>query len=729
MSIKPIGYFVHHQGRGHAERCAALVNALPAQRPVTVFCARPEILPAMRHGVDVVKIPSLFEPTGQEAAGLDHIAHPDTVHCAPLGWPGIRTAMSQIAEWLGRVDPALLISDVSAEVAQLARLCSVPHVSIVQHGHRDDPGHRAGWVGAAGMLAPFDRVLAQTDWPDALLDKTCFAGGLGVSADPIERDAARQRLGLSSKQAVFLAMSGAGGDGLSSAALAIGARSFPDTQWHTIGPVQHTWHASEPGNLLHHGWVDNAADYLAAADLIIGSVGNTTTQQVLAAGKPWMAVPQWCYFDEQACKAQALDQAGLAHHEPYLPSHAARWREAVALARTHHDATRQRAAVRPDADRIAARWVEDLCRSLWQDVPTAHPSFEESAEQPAKASAAEPISVLTIAAGRADHLHNLIVGLQRQTRPPAELVIGVMQEQAYEDLPAAAFPIRQILIEGDVLPLARARNTVARQAASDVLIFLDVDCVPSATFVADYADRVHRGGGLMMGEVRYLPEGAASQGWTYATFERDAIVHDARADAPVKDVQRCEDYRCFWSLNFALHRDTFDAAGGFDERYAGYGGEDTDFGRTLTERGIPLSWMRGARVYHQYHDQRMPPVHHLESVVRNAELFERKWGHRTMDHWLYCFGLMGLIEDSPGGLRILQERPCERISRLVMSTGAAYASTDRAIERLEADAVARYRGRHGTTPPVGWLDRKRFLHRPPGAPDKASRRSADRLVS
>ena len=33
---RPFGYFVHHQGRGHAERCAAILNALPPERPIFV---------------------------------------------------------------------------------------------------------------------------------------------------------------------------------------------------------------------------------------------------------------------------------------------------------------------------------------------------------------------------------------------------------------------------------------------------------------------------------------------------------------------------------------------------------------------------------------------------------------------------------------------------------------------------------------------------------------------
>jgi len=719
MTIRPIGYFVHHQGRGHAERCAALVNALQPDRAVTVFCARPTILPPMRPGVEVVGIPSLFEPTGDEAIGLNRIPQPDTVHCAPLGWPGIRGATATIARWFGRADPALFISDVSAELAQLARLCSVPHVGILQHGHRDDPGHRAGWSGAVGMLAPFDRALAQPDWPRELIDKTFFAGGPAAvnGIDPSERPSARERLGIDPDRRLFLVMTGAGGDAMSSAALAVGARTFNDTSWHTIGPVQRTWHATEPSNLIHHGWVDDADDYLAAADLVISTVGNTTTQQILAAGKPWIAVPQWCYFDEQVCKARALSHAGLAHHEPHLPSHAGRWRQAVASVFEHHDADLQRSAITLDAHRLAARWLERLCASLWSEPAPMQ---------------TRPVSVLTLASGRQTHLHHLMLGLERQKIMPDELIVGVMQERLYEGLPDTTYPVHQVSIGGDGLPLAAARNAVARRASNDVLIFLDVDCIPAPSLTADYAHRVRPDAGVFMGEVRYLPEGATAQGWTCASLERDAVVHDARADAPERDVEPCGDYRCFWSLNFALHRKTFEASGGFDEGYAGYGGEDTDFGRTLTERGIALHWMRGARAYHQFHDQRMPPVHHLESVVRNAERFERKWGHRTMEHWLYCFWLMELIEDSGDGIRILAADPVPDRALDAACAGAPYASTARAIEHLEARAIERYRHRHGQPPPDGWLDRKRFLHRPPSADepaDASSDASVEQIVA
>ena len=113
--------------------------------------------------------------------------------------------------------------------------------------------------------------------------------------------------------------------------------------------------------------------------------------------------------------------------------------------------------------------------------------------------------------------------------------------------------------------------------------------------------------------------------------------HSDRRGPPSHGLEICADYRCFWSLNFALSRRMFVTSGWFDERYVGYGGEDTDFAKGLSIAGTPLAWLKGATAYHQYHPHHMPPIHHLESVVRNAELFESKWGYRTMGHWLYAF--------------------------------------------------------------------------------------------
>ncbi|MCL3883915.1 galactosyltransferase-related protein [Marivita sp. GX14005] len=293
-------------------------------------------------------------------------------------------------------------------------------------------------------------------------------------------------------------------------------------------------------------------------------------------------------------------------------------------------------------------------------------------------------SALTIARGREDHLRNVVLGLTRQSVPPAELVIGVMQDALYEDLPETGFPIRQIRIPGEELPLARARNAVAEAARGDVLVFLDVDCIPDPGLIADYTRYAQPGRGLIMGEVAYLPAGAATGDWRYADFRAVAERHSDRQGPPPEGLRRCEDYRCFWSLNFTMHRSDWDRTGGFDERFVGYGGEDTDFGRQLHQIGMEIHWAKGACVYHQHHPHCMPPIHHIPSILRNTAIFASKWGHRTMEHWLYAFRTMGLIEEVDGELQVAREPGEADFALCRQQSHMPYANTARVLRRLEA---------------------------------------------
>lgn len=298
------------------------------------------------------------------------------------------------------------------------------------------------------------------------------------------------------------------------------------------------------------------------------------------------------------------------------------------------------------------------------------------------------VSVVTLAGGRPDHLRNLVIGLTRQTRLPTELIVAVMQDAAY-DLPAAPFPIRQLMIEGGDLPLAAARNAAAHLATGDALVFLDMDCIPTPTLVAEYAHALVELDGLLMGEVMYLPGGATAGNWDSADFQAIAVRHSDRRGPPAEGIELCNDYRCFWSLNFAMRRARFIAVGGFHEGYRGYGGEDTDFGKVLDTAGVSIAWIKGGLAHHQYHPHHMPPVHHLDSVVRNAELFEARWGYRTMGHWLYAFRLMGLVDDAEGApIRILRRPDADDLALTGQQSHQPYANTASVIRTLEARAAA-----------------------------------------
>lgn len=362
---KPIGYFVHHQGRGHAERAAAIANELIGMRPVTLFCAKPTIFPSLDPRVNVVDIPSLFGPSGDEAPMLTALPAPSTVHCAPIGWPGIREAMAIIANWFCETNPALFITDVSAELGQFARLCSVPHVAVLQHGERTDPAHMAAYESAVGLLAPYSVDLEQSDRMAWMKDKTHYAPGVGINCPNIpSRETARDRLDLPDDREIVCVVGGGGGQGTPTAPLTLGARDDAQSLWVTIGEVRSEWHETPPGNLLHKGWVNNPMDWIAAADRIVSSCGNTTVHSVLAAGKPWVVVPEWRYFDEQVCKAEVLDREGLAAVSRQWPSHADAWRKLWDAA-SRVQPSNQARFVNENAAKDAAHWLDDLATNLW----------------------------------------------------------------------------------------------------------------------------------------------------------------------------------------------------------------------------------------------------------------------------------------------------------------------------------------------------------------------------
>lgn len=371
--VGPIGYFVHHQGRGHAERAASFANATIAHRPVTLFCAREDIFPALESGVEVVAIPSLFEPDEPAPPAMGELPTPDTLHCAPVGWRQITQAVATLIGWFAEARPALFVTDVSAELGQLARIASVPHMAVLQHGQRDDPGHVASYRAAPALLAPYARALEQPERPKWMVDKTIYAPGLGIDRSHlIARDAARARLGLPRDRELVVVVGGGGGIGLPTAPLTLGARAEPESDWVTLGKVHSEWHETPPANLRHLGWVENPADWISAADRIVSSAGNTTVHMIAAAGKPWIVVPEWRYFAEQLCKAEALDRAGVAALARHWPASAGEWaRLWDAAGRLDREA--QRALVDPDAAARAATAVEALIERLWAFRENAGP--------------------------------------------------------------------------------------------------------------------------------------------------------------------------------------------------------------------------------------------------------------------------------------------------------------------------------------------------------------------
>ena len=282
-------------------------------------------------------------------------------------------------------------------------------------------------------------------------------------------------------------------------------------------------------------------------------------------------------------------------------------------------------------------------------TPTTEPMAPADVDPNAHAS------VLTIVRGRSAHLARMIEGLNRQTVPPGELVIAFMQPRPMRDLPETSFPIRTVIVDRNYLPLAEARNAAARSATFRNLVFLDVDCVPSPTLIAAYLDALDQADGVMQGEVLYLPELPPEATVDYDAFEAAGEPHPSRPTIPSAGLLGEPDMGMLWGLNFALRRRLFLKVGGLDERFVGYGGEETDFARGLKEVGAKLYWCGGARAYHQHHPVMRPPLHHFGDIVRNARLYHEKWGEWCMDYWLGQLHDRGFIHWDRSRITVLRK--------------------------------------------------------------------------
>ena len=92
-----------------------------------------------------------------------------TLHWAPRHDPGLARRSAQILAWLADARPALVVVDVSVEVALLVRLAGVPVVVAAMRGDRSDRPHATAYDLADVLLAPWpeespESVAAATGW-------------------------------------------------------------------------------------------------------------------------------------------------------------------------------------------------------------------------------------------------------------------------------------------------------------------------------------------------------------------------------------------------------------------------------------------------------------------------------------------------------------------------------------------------------------------------------------
>ena len=207
-----------------------------------------------------------------------------------------------------------------------------------------------------------------------------------------------------------------------------------------------------------------------------------------------------------------------------------------------------------------------------------------------------------------------LAGLEGQRYPRTLFEVVVVDdgsEPPLEARSATGLDVRMVRQERRGFGLARARNAGARAAAHDILVFLDGDVIPEAGLVAAHARWHHAvSDALTLGFCAYVSAAGID---AVAVRARAGPLGELFAGRPFdppwleRHMARTGDltsrhddlFRAVTGHNFAISRAFYEEVGGFDESFARYGGEDTEFGYRAQVRGGLLVPVREAFGWHQ----------------------------------------------------------------------------------------------------------------------------------
>ena len=224
-----------------------------------------------------------------------------------------------------------------------------------------------------------------------------------------------------------------------------------------------------------------------------------------------------------------------------------------------------------------------------------------------------PVSVVVPYYEQPAELERALAALEGQTWPRELFEVVVVDDGSKTPLAVPSSPLRVTVVhqEDRGFGLARARNAGVQTAAHDILLFLDADMLPEAGWIAAHArwhhavcDAVTLGSRAFVAvddmdaetiRVRRgsLRELFAERPWDTSFVDR----HMARTRHLTA---RGEDqFRVLVGSNFGIRRELFAAAGGFDETFTRWGGEDTEFGYRAQTIGALLVPLGDGFAWHQ----------------------------------------------------------------------------------------------------------------------------------
>lgn len=234
-------------------------------------------------------------------------------------------------------------------------------------------------------------------------------------------------------------------------------------------------------------------------------------------------------------------------------------------------------------------------------------------------------AVIVTTYNRPDALAAVLTGFLEQTTLDFELLVAddgsrdETRQLVNDHASRAPFPLHHVWQPDQGFRAGAARNRAAAATLADYLVFVDGDCIPSLDFVARHCALAEAGHFLSGNRVlcseaftrTVLAHRVPIQRWSVARW---MLAWGRRDINRVLPLIRLPDGRLrrrsprLWqgvkTCNLSVWRKDFIHVNGFDERYAGWGLEDSDLVIRLLHAGIRHKSARfAAPVFHLWHPE------------------------------------------------------------------------------------------------------------------------------
>lgn len=195
--------------------------------------------------------------------------------------------------------------------------------------------------------------------------------------------------------------------------------------------------------------------------------------------------------------------------------------------------------------------------------------------------------------GGSERLRVLFEALKHQTHKDWEAVVvidgDIDNSTGVVDEYASVLPIH-LIVFGENRGRVSALNAGFQAAEGEIIIRCDDDFEPGPEHIAAHIKAHSEKECGVIG----LPLNIAPENAYMRAYGHDA---DSRSREAAYAMEPAERWR-LWGGNTSVPRHLYDAVGGFDTSYKGYGWEDLDFGYRLAQMGVPIELCRDAEVRH-----------------------------------------------------------------------------------------------------------------------------------